>query len=112
MYNIPLNLQAITATSGCNFGVGNFGIGNFGVGNVGIGNKGFLNAGLLNIGFAQTGLRNIGALNFLPIPNTISVFNVPVSPNLTPLAGRRRRRRSTLHYESSPHKQFPSSIKL
>ncbi|CAL8109397.1 unnamed protein product [Orchesella dallaii] len=89
-----------------NFGTGNVGIGNFGFGNGGIGNKGFLNAGLLNTGFAQLGLRNIGALNVAPIPNTISVFNIPMAVNLTPPipVGRRRRRRSTMQY---PEGKFP-----
>ncbi|ODM98725.1 putative PPE family protein PPE13 [Orchesella cincta] len=89
-----------------NFGTGNVGIGNFGFGNGGIGNKGFLNGGFLNTGFAQLGLRNIGALNLATIPNTISVFNVPLAPNLTPPIplGRRRRRRSTMQY---PEGKFP-----
>jgi len=89
-----------------NFGTGNVGIGNFGFGNGGIGNKGFLNGGFLNTGFAQLGVRNIGALNVAPIPNTISVFNIPMAPNLTPPIplGRRRRRRSTMQY---PEGKFP-----
>lgn len=67
---------------------------------------GFLNAGALNTGFAQLGIRTIGAANLAPIPNTISVLNIPVAPNLTPPlpVGRRRKRRSTMKY---PEGKFP-----
>ncbi len=73
---------------------------------------GLLNFGIRNTGFSQFGLRNIGALNFIPVPNSISVFNVPVAPNLTPpgpVWGRRRRRRSTMNYSEGKFPWLSSS---
>jgi len=119
LFSIQIFLSLLYYGEGCNFGPGNLGIANFGtgnigflnfgVGNAGIGNKGFLNAGALNTGFSQLGVRNIGALSIAPLPNSISVFNVPFAPNLTPPipvigSGRRRRRRSTMKY---PDGKFP-----